>query len=427
MAPRVYNPLTNVPSNITETNVPFEFRYSQFAKHMKPSPIRELFKVINQPGMISFAGGLPDPAIFPVDEFAASAGVLQRDGKVALQYGASEGYGPLIDVVQRMMTAKFGRAIDPSELLITTGSQQAADLVARALLDPGDVVVVEAPTYPGTLHSLRNAGARFLCIPCDGDGMRVDLLRDAVAMCERETGRRPKLIYTIPDFSNPTGACLSLERRREMLRLAEELSIPIFEDDPYSQLRYLGEPIPSIKSIAGESPAVLYVSSFSKILAPGVRLAWSMGDPGLIRSMVLLRQGEDLCTPSVTQALVAEYCAQGHLDRHLEKIVGHYRAKRDAMQRAMEAHLPSAKVSWHEPQGGFFVWVELADGGCNELFDRAIAEKVAFLPGDAFYPSADEQIGRAYSGDRAIRLCFTFATEEQMDTGCRRLASVLGG
>lgn len=427
MANRVYNPLTKLPTLKTETTVPFEFRYSQAAQNMKPSPIRELFKVINQPGMISFAGGLPDPAIFPVDEFADSAEVLQRDGKVALQYGASEGYGPLLTVVQEMMVRKLERAIDPDELLITTGSQQAADLVARALLDPGDVAVVEAPTYPGTLHSLRNAGARFLCIPCDGDGMQVDLLPDAVELCERETGRRPKLIYTIPDFSNPTGACLSMERRRQLLQVAEELAIPIFEDDPYSSLRYLGQPIPSIKAIAGNSPAVLYASSFSKILAPGVRLAWSVGDPGLIRSMVLIRQGEDLCTPTVTQALVAEYCAQGHLDRHLAKIVDHYRAKRDAMQRAMRTHLPAGKVSWHEPQGGFFVWVELADGGCQQLFERAIAEKVAFLPGDAFYPSADEQIGPAHRGESAIRLCFTFATEEQMDTGCRRLASVLEG
>ncbi len=403
----------------------FEFRYSHFARQMRPSPIRELFKVIDQPDMISFAGGLPDPEIFPVREFADSAGVLARDGRVALQYGASEGYGPLLDVVRGMMTAQLGRDVRAEELLITTGSQQAADLVARALLDDGDVVVVEAPTYPGTVHSLRNAGARFATVPCDGDGMVVDELPEVVQQCEAETGRLPKLIYTIPDFSNPSGACMSVARRRRLIELAERFQIPVFEDDPYSRLRYRGDALPTIKELAGDSPAVLYVSSFSKLLAPGVRVAWAVGDPSLIRAMVLLRQGEDLCTPTVTQALVAEYCRLGHLDRHLDRIVDHYRAKRDAMQRALEEHVAGPGVRWHEPEGGFFFWLRLDGADSDRVFERAIAEKVAFLPGGAFYPDAAEQVGLARSGREFIRLCFTFAEPDQIDEGCRRLARAL--
>jgi len=284
------------------------FRFSALAEKMQPSPIRELFRVIQQPGMISFAGGLPDPDTFPVEAFASCADVLERDGRTVLQYGASEGYPPLREAIVEMMIGRLGYHPQPEELLVTSGSQQAVDLIARALLDPGDVVVVEAPTYPGTLHCLRNAGANFTTIPTDGDGMRVDLLPGVIAASERATGKRPKLIYTVPDFSNPSGACMSLERRQQLIELATELAIPVFEDDPYGRLRFSGQPVPSLKSLAGNAPVVIYASSFSKVLAPGVRVAWTVAAPELIRAMVLMRQGEDLCTSTVTQALVAAYC-----------------------------------------------------------------------------------------------------------------------
>ena len=217
------------------------FRFSELAVKMQPSPIRELFQMTQQPGMISFAGGLPDPAAFPVGPFADCADVLSRDGRQVLQYGASEGYPPLREILLEMMAERLGYEVAADELLITSGSQQAVDLVARALLDPGDVVVIEAPAYPGTIHCLRNAGARFATIPCDADGMRVELLPEIVERTEATTGRRPKLIYSVPDFSNPSGACLSSDRRKQLIEFAGELEIPVFEDDPYGKLRYSGE------------------------------------------------------------------------------------------------------------------------------------------------------------------------------------------
>jgi 2-aminoadipate transaminase len=402
------------------------FRLSGLARRMQPSPIRELFAMINRPGMISFAGGLPDPAVFPVEAFASCADVLARDGREVLQYGASEGYGPLREALLGIMADRLGYGVRPEELLITSGSQQAVDLLGRALLDPGDVVVVEAPTYPGTLHCLRNAGARFACVPCDGDGMRVDLLPEVVATSERDTGRRPKLIYTVPDFSNPAGACLSLERRRRLLELAEALAIPVLEDDPYGRLRYSGEPLPTLKRLAGDSPRVVYASSFSKVLAPGVRVAWTVAAPTIIRTMVLMRQGEDLCTSTVTQALVAEYCRRGRLEAHLGTILSHYAGKCRAMGRALADHLPAGSATWHEPAGGFFYWLELAAGASSRsLFDRAVAGGVAFVPGPAFYPGYDEQVGPVVAGDAFARLCFTFADSAAIDEGCRRLARAL--
>ncbi len=401
------------------------FRFSTLAEKMQPSPIRELFAVINQPGMISFAGGLPDPDTFPVEGFASCADVLARDGRTVLQYGASEGYPPVREALLEMMVERLGYRPQPEELLVTSGSQQAVDLIARALLDPGDVVVVEAPTYPGTLHCLRNAGARFATISTDCDGMQVEALSDVVERAERETSRRPKLIYTVPDFSNPSGACMSLERRRRLIELAAELEIPVFEDDPYGRLRFSGEPLPNLKNLAGDAPQVVYASSFSKVLAPGVRVAWTVASPPLVRAMVLMRQGEDLCTSTVTQALVAEYCSRGLLEDHLQHIVDTYARKSREMQRALIAHLPAGAASWHEPQGGFFFWLRLPHHDSQEVFRRAIGAKVAFVPGAAFYPDPDEQVGEVLSGGAFARLCFTFADEAAIDEGCRRLGEVL--
>jgi 2-aminoadipate transaminase len=403
------------------------FRFSELASRMQPSPIRELFRMIQQPGMISFAGGLPDPSAFPVGPFADCADVLSRDGRQVLQYGASEGYPPLREVLLEMMADRLGYRVQPDELLITSGSQQAVDLMARALLDPGDVVIVEAPTYPGTIHCLRNAGARFATVPCDADGMQVEQLPAIVDRVTTETGRKPKLIYSVPDFSNPSGACMTHDRRLRLIELARELEIPVFEDDPYSRLRYSDQPQPNLKRLAGGEPQVVYASSFSKVLAPGVRVAWTIAAPELIRSMVLMRQGEDLCTSTVTQALVAEYCRRGLLEAHLGTIIDIYAGKARSMQTALERHLPADSATWTEPLGGFFFWLELGSGSARELFDRAVAEQVAFVPGGAFYPDADEQVGEISTGDRFLRLCFTFADDEDIDEGCRRLGRTLAG
>jgi 2-aminoadipate transaminase len=401
--------------------VSFRYRYSQTSEKLRASPIRELFKLTQQPGMISFAGGLPDPAIFPVAEFAECAGALRAHGTVALQYGASEGYAPLVADIRQRMEPLLGRRIQPEEVIVSSGSQQVMDMVARVLLDPGDVVVVEAPTYPGAMHTFRSAGARFATVPCDGDGMQVELLPEVLERCRRETGALPKLMYSIVNFSNPSGACLAPERRREMVRIANDAGIPVLEDDPYGELRYSGDRIPTMFSVA--RGGVLFASSFSKVLAPGVRVAWAVGDAELIRKMVIVKQGMDLCTSVVAQVLVAEYCRRGFLDAHLAKIRAHYAAKAAAMATALHASLP-AGVTFGEPTGGFFFWLALG-ADSTRVFERAVQAGVAFLPGPAFYPEAAETVGRVVEGGRFARLCFTFAQPDEIAEGCKRLGKAV--
>ncbi|MGD1147161.1 MAG: PLP-dependent aminotransferase family protein [Thermoanaerobaculaceae bacterium] len=400
----------------------FDYTYSERAAGMRPSPIRELFKLIQRPGMISFAGGLPDPAIFPVDEFAACGDVLRSKGPEALQYGATEGYRPLVLDIAGRMEPLLGRQVTPEEIVISAGSQQVMDMLSRVLIDPGDVIVAEAPTYPGALHTFRAAGARFALVPCDGDGMQTDRLAEVIERCRLAIGRLPKLIYTIINFSNPSGACLPEARRRQMAEIAARFGIPVLEDDPYGELRYSGERIPTLFSMA--SGGVLYASSFSKVLAPGVRVAWAVGDADLIRKMVIAKQGMDLCTSVVAQVLVAEYCRRGHLDGHLAKIRTHYAAKAAAMGAALREHLPSDEVSFSEPTGGFFFWVRLASDG-QELFRRAVNEGVAFLPGETCYPEAGETVGEPHDGRPFARLCFTFAQPNEIVEGTKRLARAL--
>ncbi len=399
----------------------FPYRWSRITEAMRPSPIRELFKMTQRPGMISFAGGLPDPAIFPVEEFAECADALRAQGKVALQYGASEGHAPLVAEIQRRMEPLLGRPVRPDEVIVSSGSQQVMDMVARVLLDPGDVVVVEAPTYPGALHSFRAVGARFATVPCDADGMRVDLLPAVLDRCRRETGRAARLVYTIVNYSNPSGATLAAERRCALARAAAEGGVPILEDDPYGELRYAGRRLPTVFSQA--SGGVLFASSFSKVLAPGVRVAWAVGDAALIRKMVIAKQGMDLCTSMVAQVLVAEYCRRGFLDAHLAKIRAHYAAKAAAMAAALRAHLP-ADAAFAEPAGGFFFWLSLARDS-RALFERAVERGVAFLPGPAFFPDPSETVGEPADGSRFARLCFTFAQPNEITEGAKRLAEAL--
>jgi 2-aminoadipate transaminase len=300
------------------------------------------------------------------------------------------------------------------------------DMVARVLLDPGDVVIVEAPTYPGALHTFRAVGARFAVVPADEDGMVVEALPQVIERCRRETGKAPKLIYSIVNFGNPSGACLTLDRRRTLAQFAAERSIPVLEDDPYGELRWTGEAIAPLFSVTAGG-GVLFASSFSKILAPGVRVAWAVADAPLIRKMAVAKQGMDLCTAMVSQVLVHEYCRRGLLDAHLVKIRAHYAAKAEAMARSLRAELPPGVARWKDPEGGFFFWLELRDDmDSSSLFERAVAAGVAFLPGQAFYPAPEETVGDAPDGRRFARLCFTFATPDQIVEGCRRLAGAMG-
>jgi len=396
------------------SQIQWDALFSDQAKNLKPSPIRELMKYTKKPGMISFAGGNPDPLIFPVPEFAGASLILGRDGMNVLQYGTTDGYEPLKNFVANWMAPRMGRVVAQDELLITSGSQQGMDLLCAALIDPGDYIVVEAPTYPGAIHTMRNRGAKFISIPCDEDGMNVDLLPDALEAAIKE-GRKVKFIYSIVNFQNPTGATLSGERRKKLLEIADQYDLILFEDDPYGHLRYEGEHELTIFSM-DTSGRVVYACSFSKILAPGARVAWIVGAPEIIRKMVIVKQGVDMCTSVVAQALVAQYCAEGHMDSFLPKIVAHYAKKRDGMAKAFAQYLP-ADAEYTIPKGGFFFWLRIPGTDTKELFMKAIEHGVAFVNGPAFFADG--------GGEDCLRTCFTFAQPGELEEGARRLAQAI--
>ena len=387
---------------------------SDVAKNLRPSPIRELLKLTKKPGMISFAGGNPDPAIFPVAEFSEATRILSERGREVLQYGPTEGFEPLKQFLSRWMAPRMGRATAPEEMLITSGSQQGMDLLCSVLVNPGDSILVEDPTYPGALHTMRNRGARFVTVPCDAEGMRVDLLPGILDRAAAE-GHRVKFVYAIVNFQNPSGATLSASRRKALLELAKERDLILFEDDPYGHLRYDGVSDPTIFSQDDEG-RVVYACSFSKILAPGSRVAWMVGDPELIRRMVMMKQGNDLCTSVVAQALVYEYCNLGHLEGFLPKILKHYSVKRDGMAEAFRKHLP-AEAEYHIPAGGFFFWMRLPGVDTKELFLKAVDRGVAFVTGPSFFANG--------GGEDCLRLCFSFAQPEELEEGAVRLAEAI--
>ncbi len=399
------------------SKVNWESKLSKAALNVKPSPIRALLKYTKTPGVISFAGGNPDPAVFPVAEFAEAAQILSREGRDVLQYGATNGYDPLKNYIAKWMAPRMGRETKPDEMLITTGSQEGMDLLCAVLINEGDTIIVEGPTYPGALHAMRNRGARFLSVPCDKDGLRVDLLPSVIEEGQKN-GHKIKFIYTIVNFQNPSGATLTAERRAELLKIAEKYDLLIFEDDPYGHLRYEGENVPTIFSMDKEqSGRVVYACSFSKILAPGTRVAWIVGDKDLINKMVMIKQGTNLCTSVVAQALVYEYCRLGHLDGFLPKIIAHYAKKRDAMDAAFRNYLPQNAI-FHRPEGGFFFWIQVPGVDSTKLFIKAIEHGVAFVTGPSFYAEPGE-------GADFMRTCFTFAQPEEIEEGAKRLAAAI--
>ncbi len=385
--------------------------YSQVGNALKPSPIRELLKLTKKPGMISFAGGMPDPQVFPVKEFLQATSILEKEGKSVLQYGATDGYEPLKEFLAQWMAPRMGRVTKPEEMLITTGSQQVMDLFAAVMLDPGDAVLLEAPSYPGALHALRNRNATFISVPCDDDGMMVSQMPEIIEKARKE-GKKIKFIYTIVNFQNPSGSTLTKERRIQLLEVAKKYGIPIFEDDPYGHLRFEGEHEPTIFSLDKDG-IVLYACSFSKILAPGTRVAWVVAPEDVIKKMVMIKQGSDLCTSVVSQALVYEYCRLGLLDSFLPKILDHYKKKRDGMKDAFQTYLPE-DAEYQIPQGGFFYWLRLPGMDTKEVFYKAVDRGVAFVIGESFFPNG--------GGSEYLRTCYTFAESADFVEGSKRLA-----
>jgi 2-aminoadipate transaminase len=398
---------------------PWDYRYAQRTQRMGSSVIRELLKYTEQPDVISFAGGLPAPDVFPVDEFADACQRVLRDlGAQALQYGTTEGYIPLREMIARH-SARYGIDITPDNILVTSGSQQALDLLGKIFINRGDRILVEAPTYLGALQAWNAYGAEYVAVPLDQDGMMADALEEAL-----RTG--PKFIYVLPNFQNPTGVTLSLERRHKLIELADRYGVPIIEDDPYGQLRYEGDHLPSVVVLDGQyrdncqnvyHGNVIYLSTFSKILAPGVRLAWVIAPPEVIRKLVLAKQGADLHTSTFNQMVAYEVSHGGFLDRHIHLIRRIYKERRDVMLAAMDAYFPPG-VDWTQPKGGLFLWGILPETiNTNELIKVAVERKVAFVPGTPFYPNG--------GGKNTMRLNFSNASSENILEGIARLSRVI--
>ncbi len=401
---------------------PWSHRYAQRTQTLTSSTIRELLKLTQRPEVISFAGGLPAPELFPLAEFeAACHRVLSNPN--SLQYSATEGYPPLREMVARH-TERYGIAARPENVLITSGSQQALDLIAKLLINRGDRLLVEAPTYLGALQAFNVFGAEYVSVPTDDAGLQTDHLEDAL-----RSG--PKFMYILPNFQNPSGVTLALERRQTLVALADKYGIPIIEDDPYGQLRYAGEHLPSLLVLDRETVGVrhanngsgyhfgnvIYLSTFSKTLAPGLRLGWIVAPADVIAKLVQLKQGADLHTSTFTQMVAYEVARGGFLDQHIQKIREVYRERRDVMLEALEECFPAASgVSWTHPQGGLFLWLKLPETlECTRLLEAALRQNVACVPGQSFFPNPAD-------GCRFMRLNFSVTPPDLIREGIRRLA-----
>ena len=388
--------------------------YADRTAGMRASDIREILKVTARPDIISLAGGLPAPELFPVDEYRrAFEWVLEADGAQALQYGPSEGYLPLRRLLAERLS-RFGMPCGPDDLLVTNGSQQALDLMGKLFLNPGDTVLVETPTYLGALQAFNQYQATYAIVPMDEDGMRVDEVERVLA---QRSGRAPiKFIYALPNFQNPTGRSMSLERRRRLVELASHYGVPIVEDDPYGELRYEGAALPTLKSLDTDG-SVIYLGTFSKILAPGFRLGWMLAGPEVMEALMHGKQPSDLHTGMAQQMATYEVAKGGFVDQHVERIKDFYRERRDVMLRAIAEHFP-ADAHYTRPAGGLFVWAELPrDINTRELLLEAIEEKVAFVPGQGFHADG--------SGTNTMRLNFSNVPPEQLQTGVQRLGHAI--
>jgi len=401
-------------------------RYALRTKGITSSQIRELLKVTQKPGMISFGGGLPAPDVFPVARFEeACHKVLSEQAPSALQYGETEGYRPLRELIASNMT-RYGIKAEAENVMITSGSQQALDLIGKLFINRGDRVLLEAPTYLGALQAFNVYGAEYESVPIDDDGLRTELL-------EKPLRSGPKFMYVLPNFQNPAGTTLSEGRRHELVLLADRYGIPIVEDDPYGQLRYEGEHLPPLIVLDRENLRrdhgysignVIYLSTFSKTLAPGLRLGWIVAPPDVIGKLTQLKQGADLHTSTFTQFVAYEVARDGFLDKHVKLIRKIYGERRDVMLQALQEFFPPT-VTWTHPKGGLFLWVTLPAGiDMQALFKSAIKQNVAFVPGDSFYAN-DGPGNDSMEGSRHMRLNFSNAAPEQIREGIRRLAAAV--
>ena len=397
----------------------WEHRYAARTQGMSSSAIRELLKYTSSPDIISFGGGFPAPEVFPIEKFKEACDVVLTEmGEQALQYGPTEGYLPLRQLIASN-AAKYGIVVSPSNVLITSGSQQALDLFGKIFINRGDRILVESPTYLGALQAWNAYGATYVTIPSDKDGMLTQQLEELIKT-------NLKFIYVLPNFQNPTGVTLSLERRKQLIEIANFNGVPIIEDDPYGQLRYEGEHLPPVVVLDDEirskdtpiySGNVIYTSTFSKILAPGLRLAWVVAPEDVITKLTQAKQGTDLHTSTFNQYIAYQVASSPFMREHIQHIREVYRERRDAMLQALQEYMPEG-TSWTSPKGGLFLWVMLPEGyDTTAIFPKAILAKVAYVPGESFHPNG--------GGKNTMRLNFSACKPEVINEGIKRLAKVI--
>ncbi|MGB6607840.1 MAG: PLP-dependent aminotransferase family protein [Atribacterota bacterium] len=389
--------------------------YSVLASRMEASAIREILKLVQNPEVISLAGGMPDPKTFPVEDIKKiTQKVLSKNSARALQYSSTEGSPELRKCILEHL-AKDGNNGELENIIISSGSQQGLDLVGKTFLSPGDVAIVELPSYLAALNAFYSYGGELVGISMDEDGMRMDILEEELTRLKNED-KKVKFIYTISNFQNPAGVTMSLARRKKIIEIAHKFNLFIVEDNPYEKLRFEGEPIPSIYSLE-KNGSVISLGTFSKILCPGLRLAWILGNKEIIRKMAILKQATDLCTSILTQLIACEYCQSGKLEENIKSNVQIYKKKRDAILNALEKYFPKEAV-WTKPQGGFFVVATLPEYiDTKEMLKEAIEENVAYVPGAPFFADG--------KGQNTMRLSFCYPSEEDIEEGIKRIGNLI--
>ena len=389
-----------------------EYKFASRMDRMKASEIRELLKLTARPEIISFAGGLPAPELFPVKEIAqVSHDLVEKEGQKLLQYATTEGRPTLREKIAKRMTEKYGTPVDMNDILITTGSQQCLDFAGKLFLDPGDVVLCESPSYLGALNAFNAYQPVFKEVPTDGEGIIPEELDKILA-----TTPKCKFIYVIPDFQNPTGICWSLERRKKFIEVINKYDLPVFEDNPYGELRYRGESFPTLKSMDTKG-LVSFLGTFSKIFCPGLRLGWIAGPHTIVEKFVMIKQSADLHTSNFDQGVADAYMDTYDLDAHVKEIVELYGHRRDLILKTMEEEFPEG-VEFTRPDGGLFLWVTVPEGvSARKVFDKCIEQKVAAVIGDAFYPNDKT--------DRSLRVNYSCMPDDKIVEGVKRMARAI--
>lgn len=387
-------------------------RFADRMQLLKASEIREMLKLTEEPDIISFAGGLPAPELFPIEELkSVVVEVLDKSGQAALQYSPTEGFNPLRQQVAEIVSRRGVKNINYQQILITNGSQQGLDFAGKVFINPGDIIICESPTYLAAVSAFRAYQANFVEVEMDEEGMIISELEQALA-----AHPEAKFIYTIPDFQNPTGRTMSRERRQQLIKLANQYDIPVVEDNPYGELRFEGEELPAIMSFDTEG-RVIYLGTFSKTFAPGLRIGWVAASPELLQKFVIVKQGADLQANSMVQRDAALFIEKYGLEQHVEKIKDVYRRRRDLMVNAIKQYFPPEVKSTY-PQGGLFLWVGIReDLDTKAVFQEAIKQRVAFVPGHSFFPNGGHP--------NYMRLNFSNMPEDRIVEGIRRLGNVL--